>query len=190
MKKCLLIMALLAGCTDSREDVADREPTGRTPAPAETAAEEPAPTSSEDDRWTTDPVEKAGNEVTTLEAVRHAAHEGYDRIVFEFDGPLPGYKVSYATPPVHQCGSGENVVVQGDAVIKVNMYPANAHTEAGQPTVATRDYLLSGRNVKQFKLICDFEAVVEWVVGVSVRAEYRVLELSDPVRLVVDVRQK
>jgi hypothetical protein len=189
--KFVLILILAAGCQDAREGVAEGEaPATREPAPANAPSPGPAPAITPDDKgWTMEPVEKKGSEVSTLTAVRHAAHPDYDRIVFEFDGPLPGYKVGYTEPPIQQCGSGETVVVQGDEVLKVNLFPTNAHTEAGQPTVTNRDVVLSGRNVKQFKSICDFEAVVEWVVGVGIPARFRVLELSGPVRLVVDVRQ-
>ncbi|MBA4159064.1 MAG: hypothetical protein H0X65_16535, partial [Gemmatimonadetes bacterium] len=42
--------------------------------------------------------------------------------------------------------------------------------------------------LKQLTLICDFEAQVEWVLGVSSPNRFRVIELHEPARLVVDVR--
>ena len=38
-------------------------------------------------------------------------------------------------------------------------------------------------------LTCDFEAQVEWVAGLRSRRGFRVLELTQPPRLVVDVRE-
>jgi hypothetical protein len=42
--------------------------------------------------------------------------------------------------------------------------------------------------LKELTIICDFEAQVEWVVGLAARTPYRIAELSEPPRLVLDVR--
>jgi hypothetical protein len=138
--------------------------------------------------------ERQGGEVGTLMAVRVAAHEGYERIVFEFDGAVPGYKVEYVDRPVRQCGSGEVVALPGDAWLSMRFYPANAHTEEGRPTVSAegRDQDTAGRlaNLKRLKLICDFEAVTEFVGAVAMPGRFRVLELTGPKRVVVDVQTR
>lgn len=127
--------------------------------------------------------------VATLRAVRTAFHDGYDRVVFEFEGErLPGYHIEYIDRPVRQCASGEVVPLAGDAWLRVRMEPAQAHTEAGEPTIAERALTPGLPNLKELKLTCDFEAQVEWVLGLASPNPYRVLELSGPPRLVVDVR--
>src|SRR5688572_2350499 len=74
--------------------------------------------------------------VAVLKAVRTARHEGFDRVVFEFEtAELPGYRIEYIDKPVKQCGSGNVVNLKGDAWLEVRFYPANAHTEEGKPTV-------------------------------------------------------
>jgi hypothetical protein len=40
----------------------------------------------------------------------------------------------------------------------------------------------------ELELTCDFEAVVTWVLGLESPNRYQVRELSNPPRLVVDVR--
>ena len=122
--------------------------------------------------------------------MRTAIHEGYERIVFEFDGPLPGYHIEYVDQPVRQCGSGDVVDLPGDAWLSIKFVPAYAHTEAGEASVAERDLILNERNLKRIKLICDFEAVVEWVAAVAAPAHFRVLELTLPERLVIDLRNR
>jgi len=42
--------------------------------------------------------------------------------------------------------------------------------------------------VKELISTCDFEAEVEWVAGVASPNRYRVLELRNPTRLVVDIK--
>jgi hypothetical protein len=101
---------------------------------------------------------------------------------------VPSYRVTWSDRPVQQCGSGETVPLAGDAALSVVVQPANAHTEAGEPTIRERERAPGLPTVLELKLICDFEAVVEWVAGVASPGQYRVFELRSPGRLVIDVR--
>ncbi len=67
------------------------------------------------------------------------------------------------------------------------MSPLNAHTEEGQPTIAFREQALQLPVVRELERTCDFEAVTTWVIGVGSPNAYRVQELHDPPRLVVDI---
>lgn len=123
-----------------------------------------------------------------LVAVRTGIHEGFDRVVFEFEGRVPGYHIEYIDQPVRKCGSGKVAPLAGDGWLEVRMYPANAHTEEGQPTVADRERMPNLPVLWELELTCDFEAVVAWVLGVESPNRYQVRELSSPPRLVIDVR--
>jgi hypothetical protein len=108
-------------------------------------------------------------------------------VVFEFEGSaVPGYRIGYQDRPV-QCGSGEPVEVAGGAWLQVQLLPAQAHTEAGEPTVQQRERHLALPVLKELESTCDFEADVTWVLGLASRRPYRVQELASPARLVVDV---
>ncbi|HWS55304.1 MAG TPA: hypothetical protein VN228_14300, partial [Pyrinomonadaceae bacterium] len=159
--------------------------------PAGEATPEPGDHAEQDFRGTVASVEKeGGGEPALLRAVRTASHEKFDRVVFEFAGARPpGYRVEYVDRPVRQCGSGEAVPVAGDAWLRVRLTPSNAHTEAGEATVKDRARRLAYPNLKELKILCDFEAEVEWVLGLASPNRYRVLELTNPARLVVDVRK-
>ena len=122
-----------------------------------------------------------------LEAARTGAHDRYDRVVFEFEGAVPGYHVEYVDKPLRQCGSGHVKEVAGDGWLRVRFEPSSAHTEEGKPTVKDRERKLKMENLVELDLLCDFEGQVEWVLGVRSPTKYRVLELSGPPRLVVDV---
>ncbi|HYO62503.1 MAG TPA: hypothetical protein VER08_02490 [Pyrinomonadaceae bacterium] len=126
-----------------------------------------------------------------LRSVRTARHGAFERVVFEFDGdaPPPGYRVEYAERPVRRCGSGRAVSVAGRSRLLVRLRPAQAHTEAGRPTVTQRERRLRLGALREMKLICDFEADVEVVFGLTSAKRYRVLELTNPTRLVVDIRR-
>ncbi len=119
--------------------------------------------------------------------LRAAAHPGFDRVVFEFQGGVPGYHLEYVDRPVRDCGAGEPRPIAGDAWLEVRLSPANAHTEAGKPTIPEREVVPGLPNVREIERTCDFEAVVTWVIGVGSPNRYRAFELSDPPRLVVDI---
>lgn len=127
--------------------------------------------------------------VAILRSVRAASQDGFDRVVFEFEGSaVPGYRVEYVDRPVLQCGSGEPVEVAGDGWLQVRLTPAQAHTEAGEPTVPDRERRPGLPVLQELQSTCDFEADVTWVLGVAAPNRYRVQELSAPARLIVDVR--
>ena len=191
----ILLLALIA-C--SRGDApADGAP-GGTPVPAG-RAEAPAPDSVVRDTaafdGTTGRTEHAPtiSGVATLTAVRTAAREGgYERIAFEFDGDsAPGYTIEYASDTPRQCGSGHAMDVAGGAHLVIRMRPARAHdTGPGGrgSTIESRDRRLGDGPTRHLTLSCDFEAVVEWVLGLDERRPYRAFTLTAPARLVVDVR--
>lgn len=126
-----------------------------------------------------------------LENVRTARNDEYDRIVFEFaEGRIPGYRVEFVERPVHQCGSGQEVPLDGESWLRVRLEPSQAHDERGRATVQdrTRDTRLPV--LRELRLICDYEGQVEWVLGFSSPTVFRVAELSSPARLVLDVRSR
>lgn len=195
-----LAMMAAAACGPDRDREADTREVGQGASPAETVPDTPDSDSpvSQPGRPAPDMqgfrngvAERTGSEVGMLAAVRVADHEGYERIVFEFSGALPGYKVEYIDRPVRQCGSGEVVALPGDAWLSMRFYPANAHTEEGRPSISAeqRRQDTSGRlsNLKRLELICDFEAVTEFVAAVGMPGRFRVLELVKPARIVVDI---
>lgn len=143
--------------------------------------------------WTSGIVDQPRPRVlmTTLTSVRVARHPGFDRVVLEFPGDeLPGYHVEYLDRPVRACGSGETVNVDGDAWLSIRLTPSQAHDESGRATLRGRSIRPSAANLLELRMICDFEGQVEWVFGVRSPTPYRVLELTQPARIVVDVESQ
>jgi hypothetical protein len=122
-----------------------------------------------------------------LRDVRSARHVGYDRVVFEFSEGLPNYHVAYVDRPVRKCGSGDPTAVAGDAWLEVRFNPANAHDERGATTVHELERQTKLGVLLELEQTCDFEAHVTWVLGLAKPNRYRVLELSSPWRIAVDV---
>jgi hypothetical protein len=208
MKIALIaIIAVTLSVACSKEPAAinaNAQNTAVAPVPSRTAeppiSPSPSPTNLPDDEAASEaPADFEGTSGVTekksptggvlLKETRSAKHANFDRIVFEFEGAqLPSYKIEYIDKPVRACGSGDVVPFTGDAWLSVRFTGANAHTEAGEPTIKDRMRSPNHTNVKDLKLICDFEAEVEWVLGVALPNKYRVLELKNPTRLVVDIK--
>lgn len=123
-----------------------------------------------------------------LTKVENVSCGGYDRVIFTFDRAIPSYTAEYVDRPIRDCGAGNVIPVAGDAWLKIHLAPAQAHTEAGQATVAQRNRVVNYANLRQLVGVCDFEGSVEWVLGVARPNRFRVTELNNPPRLVVDVR--
>jgi hypothetical protein len=70
----------------------------------------------------------------------------------------------------------------------VRLTPAQANA-GGEPTVTERERKASLPVIQELELTCDFEGEVTWVLGNAHPNKYRVMELREPTRLVVDVQQ-
>jgi hypothetical protein len=125
-------------------------------------------------------------ETPTLVDVRAGGHPGYDRVVFEFRGPVPEHRIGYVDQLV-QDGSGNPVSVAGAADLQVVFEGANAHNEDGSPTISPRRLSPGLTAVKEVAQIGDFEAMVTYGIGVDRRRPIEVSTLSSPSRLVIDV---
>jgi hypothetical protein len=163
-------------------------PAGAPAAPGTPPAERPVDAAG---TWTAAGLraDRAVAGVATLRDVRTARNDGFDRIVLDFGGdPIPSWEVEYVDRPVRQCGSGDAVPVAGDAWLRIHVQPARGHSDAGQATVTDRRRSPRLPAVRELVMTCDFEAHVEWVAGVGAPNRFRVSELRDPTRLVVDIR--
>ena len=128
--------------------------------------------------------------VSTLVAIRAASHPEarprYDRVVFEFRGPVPQIDPPGYVKQLIADGSGLPVPIRGKAIFAITMRPAQAHNEQGQGTVRSTRLYPGLRNVRQIKNAGDFEAVLSYGIGLRHRSNFRVFTLTHPSRVVVD----
>ena len=168
---------------------------GPAPAPADSApAAAPAlpPAEAPLSPWTSGVADKVRtvSGPVVLGDVRFGVNEGFDRVVLEFlGGQAPGYRVEYVDRPVRHCGSGEPARVAGDGWLAITLRGTQAHNDRGQATVQPRERRLNMSVVQEMEFTCDFEGVVQVVLGVASPNRYRVTELQNPTRLIVDVQQ-
>ena len=165
----------------------------------------PSPTPTTTTTGGIDPLEGAGttpvvaaptgSETGLLDRVAVGRHEGYDRVVFQFQNSLPGYRIEYVQPPLKEDGSGNPVSVQGNAIVLVRMEPASGfdlNTAEGVMTYKGPkriDGAGAGTSVVQELVRTgDFEAVLSWAIGLSDKVDFRVRTATSPSRLIVDFR--
>ena len=122
-----------------------------------------------------------------LQRVRAGRNKDFDRLVFDFDGPVPGVDVQYVRELVED-GSGNPIPLRGRAVVQIVMQPAVAHHEDGTPSVTGPLPDVTGfAAFRQVADAGDFEAVLTWGIGVAARTGLRATRLTGPSRIAVDV---
>ena len=120
-----------------------------------------------------------------LTGIRAATHEGFTRVVLEFSGEgTPGvWSAAWADEAVEQ-GRGMPIQVEGEAVLDLvidgtpmtaseNPYPSGMHTRAGDLDVVSDG---------------TFEDNTHVVIGAPAARQFQIGFLSDPVRMVIDIR--
>jgi hypothetical protein len=179
--KALIItvaLAAIGGCGTPPSTAATPTPT------ATTSAVRPAGSGT----WTTTGVTVAHTPpvppVPVLTGIRYAAHrEGFDRIVLDVPGALPGYSAKYVTE-VRRDGSGAPVPVPGKAFLLLVLHPAQAHRTDGTPTV-TGVHRTGLSGITAYAITGDYEGYVSIALGLSGVREFHIAELPD--RIYVDV---
>lgn len=205
---------LTAACDGGDDEVGladDAAPTTPTP----TATSTPTPTSTpgeggeggtatdetpepvdpfEDDTADVELEGAADQQTAVLDEVRIGRHDGFDRVVWEFaSGDRPRLWVEYDDQPT-QPGSGEPVDVAGETAIRMT---ASTATDFGAELYAPDHEPYDGperveaaatERVTEAVALGDFEANMEWAVGVDARQPFRVDVLEDPLRVILDVQ--
>lgn len=120
-----------------------------------------------------------------LTGIRAATHEGFTRVVLEFSGEgTPGVWSAAWTDEAVEQGRGLPIQVEGQAVLDLvidgtpmttteNPYPSGTHTRAGDLDVVSDG---------------TFEDNTHVVIGAPAARQFQIGFLSDPVRMVIDVR--
>lgn len=175
---------LLAGCGDNGDE--QSATSTETPTVVETTAGPLDGAATE-----TIVVDSTLDRTALLTDVRAASQAGFDRVVFEFANGVPGYEVGYVERPIVADGSGDEVAVDGAAVLLIRMEPAlDADlTKEGAPRTYTGPNRFSPNAavVRELVRTGGFEAVLAWAVGLDAERPFRVTTLSEPARIVIDV---
>jgi peptidoglycan hydrolase-like protein with peptidoglycan-binding domain len=135
------------------------------------------------------PIEQTGegDGFPLLVGVRAGRNKDFDRVVLDFEGPVPGMRAQYVDELIED-GSGNPIPLRGRAVVEIVLRPAAAHREDGTPTFSGPPPDLTGfATFRQLAAAGDFEAVLTWGIGVAATTGLRGITLTGPSRVAVDV---
>ncbi len=193
----LLLAALVVACggeTTPQSSGTPSPPPSRSTATATASASATATPSSTPFQGSREPVEASPSPGLPLGGallvdVRAAQHEGYDRIVFEFQGGLPGYRIEYVEPPILGDASGLPITIAGAAFLRARFEPAAAHDpNTGSPTYTGPRELSPGLpSLLEAQETGDSEGILTWVMGLAEETDFQVHRLEDPFRIAIDV---
>jgi len=128
----------------------------------------------------------AASAAGTVTGIRIAHHDGYDRLVIDFSSgttAVPQYDLTRQNSSTFvRDASGQPVTLEGSAGIRAVL--RNSDIASG----VASDLKPRLPQIREVANIGNFERVVSYGVGLKTAACFRVLELSGPTRLVIDVQ--
>ena len=172
----------------------------QSPAPATTAPSATSPAPSTATRIPTvaltggpsvqpgGPAQVCSQAGTYLTAVRTGEHNGYDEVVFQFSGTLPGYTVD-RVPAVYSDPKGTPIPLAGQSYLRVVFHGSSAvcpqplHRTYTGPAVLTPYY----PELLTVSAAGDFEGVLSFGIGLAALGGYHFFTMTSPSRLVIDV---
>ena len=126
--------------------------------------------------------------VPVLTAITATHHPGHDQLVFRFVGGVPARRTLRYLSRLPANGTATPVSAAGPAMLLVSFSHATGLNGQGQAAYgpAQRSFALPG--VIQVVTVKDHPHVVRFGVGVARREPFRMVVLSHPSRVVIDVR--
>lgn len=185
----------LAGCTSDGDESAASSTPGASSSPASdspvSGAPDPgdtaAPTAPATE-FSSDPVVVRGAEAGQLVAVSAESADGVDRLSFQFSGAAPGYRVE-AVPRVTAGPEGEVVDVSGESFLQVAFSSTTPNADGAIAEGVPTNTDLTLPSLRQIVLTYNLAGDLRFGVGVDGPAPtFRVVPLTDPTRLVLEVR--
>jgi hypothetical protein len=130
-------------------------------------------------------------QITDVRVGSHGAGaSGFDRITFEFEGAgIPEVTLRSGKPPFTKDPSGLPLAVRGTSFLVLVLHGATAFTPEGTVTYSgPTDFTPGFPTLTEFTEAGDFEAVSEWVAGLTGPTCHRLFVLKKPTRLVIDIQ--
>jgi LPXTG-motif cell wall-anchored protein len=121
-----------------------------------------------------------------LVGLRAGRHATYDRVVFQLDGPIPSYYSVRYVPVVRLDGSGQALRLRGTAFLEV-VVRAPTHDQDYRPVLTPTRLRQDFPAMREVNAPGSFEGQTTAGIGLTQRVGFRVLELTNPTRIVIDL---
>jgi hypothetical protein len=141
--------------------------------------------------WTSNVVSRQNKEsrkTPYLKEVRVAKNKGYDRVVFEFLGDIPRYRIEYINSPITNTADQE-IKVSGKFFVSIILQLLPYPDDEKFPEAKIPKGKLSFPVISELQEIEWFEGDRPFVVGLKAKKPYRVQQLKNPARLVIYFKQ-
>ena len=141
--------------------------------------------------WTSNIVSrknKESKETPYLKEVRVAKNKGYDRLVFEFLGDIPRYRIEYIKPPITGTAD-EEIKVSGKFFVSILLQTLPYPDDEKFPEAKVPTGKLNFPVISEVREIEWFEGDRPFAIGLKAKKLYRVQQLKNPARLVIDFKQ-
>ena len=127
-----------------------------------------------------------------LTGVRIGDHEGFTRIVFDFQGPsFPNWEFAYVPGEIEGMVEPAGGWVGGTAFLVARFQPSGTADISGADVVMTYDgprrIDVGVGSVVQLLIIEDFEANLWWAIGLTGEKPFTVGTIAGPPRIYVDI---
>lgn len=198
---------LLAGCGNSADVAEPSASTAATSAAhessaAETTTETAKPTAdtraaaAADSQmvpggYSADPTDTFTGTTSRLRTtdIRVGSHDGFDRVVFEYEGDGPPEFSAGYTDDVRQQTSGNPMEVPGAKALQIIVHGTSLDETPEAKYAGKQNLNLASGSIKSVVNGGSFEGVSQFFIGVDAQKPYKVTVLQNPTRLVVDVQK-
>ena len=138
--------------------------------------------------WTEKKVARAkSSENTIFRGVEVIKQKDFDRVTFKFKDDLPNWEIESVKPPILLAETGGNAKIAGKSFVRISFYPVS-----NEEIPKNSFFQIPPQKLKLFfiKEVQNILTVNEYsyAVGLKTKTLYRVQELSNPARLVIDFK--
>ncbi len=144
--------------------------------------------------WTTVKVQRKHENESVAESlckIRVARQKGFDRVVFEFDKGKPEYIIQYLPSNIYSSDAGdEEIKIPGKVFMQVSIYGMPQMEDLPCKLQSYPEGKLNFPAIQQIDEKVWFEGIRDFLIGVKSKKPFRVQELSNPSRLVIDFKHK
>ena len=142
--------------------------------------------------WTTGKVQRKHESETIAESlcrIRVAKQKGFDRVVFEFDKGKPKYVIQYLPSNIYSSDAGdEEIKISGNVFMQISIYGMPQMEDLPCKLQSYEKRKLNLRAIRQIKGEVWFEGIRDFLIGVKAKKPFRIQELANPSRLVIDFK--
>jgi hypothetical protein len=125
--------------------------------------------------------------------IRTGAEECLERVVIELQtssiptpAGFPGYHVRYADGPVKESPSDLPVTISGSDTLLVSLGSWMNYQGTAGYSGPSQIFPANVDHIQELRLIENFEGTTTWAIGLDDELPFRVIELSNPPRLLIE----